>query len=929
MRGRWMAAGALAALTALAATGASRTQPGPLRFGYEQGTEGWQAVPPPAGVAVALSITRRAGQAKVGVHALEARYRVEPGKLAGVTHAVTGLAGGGIRVWLRTDVTTTVVLGAIERDGSAYLHAVPMSPGAWRRVEVAFASLTLSDDSRDENGRLDPDQVGTLAIGDAAGFLPGAAPGPERILWIDEYEVAGDIEGPERAPYVPLLQTGPPAPSGARVTVGVTYPPGRFGRGFLADAPGELAAVPVQGARGDAGWSGAEGTVEMWVSPRADHLRPDACLFAMQEEPFMAGLRGSLQVFHTSTGQIVLLLNGHPRTMAASPPIRWRRGEWHHVAASWGPAGMRLYLDGRVAGRNSYAGGVGVLAADLVVGNQAWTIASNRFADAVLDDLRLSRRARGDAEIVASASGDAPLESDEATLALEHFDASPVPPLRLRPAAAPWHASPAGRSVRLAVEAPAPRDAAGRLTYTVRTPAGAVVRRGSARWPARAASVSLPLAALRSPGFYRLDLRLGGGDGGANRGAVWFRVGGASARAAGAPPLFGASACYAEPEDNADFFRQAAAAGVRTLRMPFEWAEIEPREGHFVWDRYDRIVRWARRGGIELIPTFLWENPQPAWAGPGNVAKPRGVERYPPTDLKKWSAFVYRVVGRYRGTVRWWIPANEPNLPRYWHPKPDAAAYVALLRATREAARRADPRAKLLGCSVAGMDLGFLEACFRAGALRYCDAVGVHPYICPRSPDEPIPVNVLDPGSMVGTFQQGLEAAGRLIARHGGRQKLWLDEVGQPYRDDFVLPDWGVPEPTAAEYLAKLCAAALASRVVDRVLWFSFRGGEYGSFALVRPDGSPTLPLAAYAAAASRLEGAVYAGGGGRGAGLRSVRARRGGRVVEVVWRPTGKSEVRLRAGERASDLYGFPVSGPRLTVGAAPIYVERTGARR
>jgi hypothetical protein len=362
--------------------------------------------------------------------------------------------------------------------------------------------------------------------------------------------------------------------------------------------------------------------------------------------------------------------------------------------------------------------------------------------------------------------------------------------------------------------------------------------------------------------------------------------------------------------------------------MPFEWAEIEPEDDRFVWDKYDRIVEWAARYGVELIPTFIWENPQPSWAGRVKAGEGLGEERYPPEDMDKWRDFVFHVVQRYRKTVHWWIPANEPNLSRYWHPKPDAKAYVALLKATWEAARRADPEAKIVGCNVAGMDLRFLEACFQQGALAYCDAVGVHPYICPHSPDERIPINILDPASPMGTFRDGLLAAKRLIEKYGGRQKLWLDEVGQPYRDDFIAPNWGVSEERAAEYLVKIYAESLASGAVGRVLWFSFWGGEYGSFALVRPDGSPTLPLIAYTTCVERLSGARFVGEGARGEGVRSLRFRRGRQEIEVLWSLQEEREVALRDRERAFDVYGFPLEAAnrtrRLTLTSTPSFIER-----
>ena len=146
-----------------------------------------------------------------------------------------------------------------------------------------------------------------------------------------------------------------------------------------------------------------------------------------------------------------------------------------------------------------------------------------------------------------------------------------------------------------------------------------------------------------------------------------------------------------------------------------------------------------------------------------------------------------------------------------------------------------------------------------------------------------------------------------LIEKYGGKQKLWLDEAGQPYRDDFIMPDWGVSEEKSAEYLVKIYSESLASGAVERVLWFSFWGGEYGSFALLRPDGSPTLPMIAYATLVSQLDGKNLTKEGSR-EDMRSLIFQSGNDEVEVVWNPKGEKELQLQKNEQAFDLYGFPL---------------------
>ncbi|MHB0998285.1 MAG: LamG-like jellyroll fold domain-containing protein [Armatimonadota bacterium] len=912
------------------------------RFSFEGSNEGWASITSlpdsenSSRMEASLALTNEPSDVKVGKSSLKAHYRIEEKKMAGIIRPVDGLNARGIRVWLKTDSPTTLVMGFVERDGSAYMRIVQTSPNKWEFVESPFTSFTLSDDSSDENNGLDPDQVGSLLIVDAGGFLPGA--GIERTLWVDEYEVTNDIKVPMPKPYLPLLDTGHPSDTGARASAGITYPSGKFGQGILANASGELAAVPikwpdVQGKR--LNWD--QGTIEMWISPQfnMDQVRDYCGLVAMHDEPFTEGFKGSLLVFYTKTHQIAFTLNSKTENIVYTLPLSWKAGEWHHIAVTWGDRGMHLYSDGKLITKNQITGGPIILSGDIVVGSQAWTVMADRYANTIIDELRLSKRQLTDAEISADARSTTQLKRDKDTLALEHFDGIPLQPILIKRGALPFNAVIEGKPVSMQVAGPVTPASNLRLSYTISTPSGSTVRTCSiAVKPVLNAgkgviNTSISLKPFVDPGFYRIKFKLQSGDKVINEGTDWFRVRPAVSSAA-SNLLFGASACNAQFPDGENFFKYASTTGVRSIRVSFEWAEIEPAEGKFVWDKYDHIVQWANKHNVELIPTFIWERPQPAWAGEGVQNAGLSEERYPPTDIAKWSEFVYQVVNRYKGRIHWWIPANEPNLSRYWHPKPDAKAYVELLKATRTAVLRADPGAKILGCSAAGIDLGFLEACFKEGALDYCDAVGIHPYICPNNPDSRFPINILDPASAVGTFSEGISYAKALIAKYGGKQNLWLDEAGQPYRNDFMAINWGVSEATAAEYMLKIYLESAASGSVDRVLWFSFLGGDYGSFALLKPDRTPSLPAIAYTAAVEKLGDLRFTGQGTRGEGVRSLIFSNGSRTLEVIWSPDGKREVTLESNEHLSDIYGFPITrtgiNQKYTLTSQPVYVERIG---
>ena len=915
---------------------AAATKTAAGEWNFETTAEGWIAIPPPGGARVQLSVVNVRDNPAVGSGALRIAYRVEKKKVAGVLRQVNRFDGAGVRTFLMTRAPTVVVIGLIERDGSSYHHPVQMAPDEWREIDLRLQDFSLAEDSKDENGRLDPDQVNALVIADAAGFLPDAD--GDRELLVGKYEIvsaaaaattstsANSTGGGEHAGtgYVPLVTTGLASASGARATKGISYPGGKFGQGVLADAPGELVAVPTRGLGRD------EGTIELWVSPQFDmtNVRDFTGIVTMHPEPFAAGFKSSLLVFYSKDQKIVFLTNADSERAVSTERLNWKAGEWHHLAVSWGPRGNRLYVDGRVAAENRRGAPPGAIAPDVVLGNQTWTLLSQRFADTVIDEFRMSSVQRSDRDIETSAGAKGPLTSDDRTVALEHFDGSPSPPLMLAAEGTPFHPHVPGKAATLTVVAPDKFPSGTSLKYTISTPTGAVVHSGEETAPAGRDRIGVTMTAPDSTGFYRVALRLERGGDVLNVGDDWFRIERpeATPRAGETSRFFGGAGSSAASHDDEEFFRLAAAAGVRSARLPFEWAEIEPRKNEFVWDRYDRIVGWAKRYGIELVPTLFWDNPQPAWAGKGK-ANASSDDIYPPENLNAWTDFVQHVVARYKNDIQWWIPINEPNLSRYWYPRPDATAYVALLRVTREAALRANPDAKILGLSVSGIDLKFLEDAFKAGALNYVDAVGLHPYRAPRGPDERVPLQMFNPNASRGTLREGFQAVRRLMDKYNGSQKkLWVDELGQPYREDFVLPNWSVPEATAAAYLTKVYVDAKAA-AIERVLWFSF-WGDYGSFALVKPDGTPTLPFAAYRAAADRLGTAMVTGEDTRAADIRSVRFSSPTESTEVLWSVQGTTDVALQAGERAFDLYGFPAAeanaSRRLKLTTSPSYIVR-----
>ncbi|NPV49115.1 MAG: hypothetical protein HPY69_19400 [Armatimonadetes bacterium] len=175
-------------------------QGGVVQWAFEGDTASWQSLDP----AAHLSVTKEQAVARVaGASVAEYAYEIAAGKLSGVATEITAdtAPARSVRLWLRTSVPTLCLLSLTERDGSNYMAAFSSLGQVWQDIALDFSEFQLSDDSQDENGLLDPGQVGGLGLIDASSFvlqmaanIPFLVP-PEagsRKFWLDD--VALDSE---------------------------------------------------------------------------------------------------------------------------------------------------------------------------------------------------------------------------------------------------------------------------------------------------------------------------------------------------------------------------------------------------------------------------------------------------------------------------------------------------------------------------------------------------------------------------------------------------------------------------------------------------------------------------------------------------------------------------------------------------------------
>ena len=94
----------------------------------------------------------------------------------------------------------------------------------------------------------------------------------------------------------------------------------------------------------------------------------------------------------------------------------------------------------------------------------------------------------------------------------------------------------------------------------------------------------------------------------------------------------------------------------------------------------------------------------------------------------------------------------------------------------------------MIGGVLAGVDLEFLQVLFAKGGLQYMDALSIHPYCYPQSPEA---------GNLLGRLDQ----VRNLMDQGGKRLPIWVTEIGWPTHQGDGR---GVDEETQAAYLARM-----------------------------------------------------------------------------------------------------------------------------
>lgn len=224
----------------------------------------------------------------------------------------------------------------------------------------------------------------------------------------------------------------------------------------------------------------------------------------------------------------------------------------------------------------------------------------------------------------------------------------------------------------------------------------------------------------------------------------------------------------------------AAAAGSDTLRTGMYWTGVEYKRDEYYWDLYDQF--YARALSLGMRPLFMITN-APCWAAVSKRACRRGKKSDlgqppAPSEYDEWAEFVGLVAQRYPEALALEI-WNEPNLTKFWYPRPKPTRYADVLRAAAEGIHAANPAMPVL---LAGMvptrgksktKLGFkrfLRRVYKTGVPQLADGIAFHPF--PAFWHRSIP-RVLD---KLESLMGGIRA---IMSHFGdGDKDVWVTEIG-------------------------------------------------------------------------------------------------------------------------------------------------------
>jgi len=245
-------------------------------------------------------------------------------------------------------------------------------------------------------------------------------------------------------------------------------------------------------------------------------------------------------------------------------------------------------------------------------------------------------------------------------------------------------------------------------------------------------------------------------------------------------------------------------AGIKLIRDECYWSEVETTPGIYNFPpQIDFYIQQARLRDIKILLILNYNN--------SLYAAHAGAAVITDSNRAKFVLYCQAVVNRYSPLgVKYYEIWNEPNIPMFWDPTPNANDYFKLLQAVYPVIKNIDTSITVMGCATSPAEgnpapfiswLSFISQVFSLGGGNYMDAVSFHQYRVDKNPEQWLQNDINSLKALVGT------------------KPMWITEVG--YHTATVWPN--LTELLQAQYVSRLYIMGKGIQQLSNIFYYDLK----------------------------------------------------------------------------------------------------------
>ncbi|NOZ61049.1 MAG: T9SS type A sorting domain-containing protein [Calditrichaeota bacterium] len=246
-------------------------------------------------------------------------------------------------------------------------------------------------------------------------------------------------------------------------------------------------------------------------------------------------------------------------------------------------------------------------------------------------------------------------------------------------------------------------------------------------------------------------------------------------------------------------------AGITAIRDEIYWSLIELEPGNFQFPPvFDFYISEALKRNLDVLLILDYNNPLYAPASNSGVS----------TDSNRtaFANYCRQVAARYfpLGVKNYEI-WNEPNIPIFWSPSPNAEDYFKLLEVAYPALKSVSQEIQVIGCATSPAEgepspfipgINFIQQVFDFGGGNYLDAVSFHQYHVDSPPENYLFTEI-----------------SRLQAIVGNELPIWMTEVGYPTNSGWPY----ISLDKQANYIPRLFLMGKSITQLKRISYYDLK----------------------------------------------------------------------------------------------------------